>query len=84
MELDGVVGYLHLGSQTRHAGDLARTMGGDGCYLAAIAWAHAILAVAEAIEAAFGSRRVPEIPAPDRSAGSASAPLPGAGPPPGL
>jgi hypothetical protein len=53
--------------------------------LAAVAQVHATLAVAEAIEAAFASRRKPEIsPASDRSSVVPEPGLPGVGPLPGL
>ena len=53
--------------------------------LAAVAQVHATLAVAEAIEAAFASRRKPDIPPPGIVPPVVpEAPLPGVGPPPGL
>ena len=53
--------------------------------LAAVAQVHATLAVAEAIEAAFASRRKPEIPPPGIVPPVVpEPPLPGVGPLPGL
>jgi hypothetical protein len=58
---------------------------GTAAVLAAVAQVHATLAVAEAIEAAFASRRRPEIPPPGIVPPIVAEPrLPGVGPLPGL
>jgi len=58
---------------------------GTAAVLAAVAQVHATLAVAEAIEAAFASRRRPEIPPPGIVPSVVPEPwLPGVGPLPGL
>ena len=77
------------GKAEQLAAEARSYLGEDGkdtaAVLAAVAQVHATLAVAEAIEAAFASRRKPEIPPPGIVPPVVpEPPLPGVGPLPGL
>jgi hypothetical protein len=80
----------YYGKAEELAAEARRYLGHEGgkdaaAVLAAVAQVHATLAVAEAIEAAFASRRKPEITPPGIGPPAVPEPrLPGVGPLPGL